>query len=569
MLLDKPAMAAEPHRPTQPTRLALWCVSGLIALVVFLVFANSLLNTFLWDDEQFIVKNAFLTSPTFLGKLLTENIVSGAGLVSNLYRPLQSLTHFFDVQVWSYRPWGHHLSTILFHVAASVAVFRLLARLYPVWPAAIATLLFAVHPLQSEAVAYTCGRGDALAILFISLGLLACHRHPWLGFLSALCAMASKEYGVLFPVLLFLYERANGQPVPWKRHLPFWGLSGIYVLARLTIFNFKDTLNFYDRPNVLTEHITYRLYTYLTTLPKGLFLWLWPSELHHERSWSVYTSLLIPRVWLSLLVVLALVGAAVWCWKRVRPIAIGIAWFFIATVPTSNVIVLINALFYDHWFILPGLGLIIAVGYGLSRALGGPSPIRHTITALSLGILVACSTLTVRHNRIWRTPVTLYTHILSQEPRSAKIHNNLAMAYAEEGQFDKAIQLYHQAIALDDTFPETHHNVGNAYLNLGDETRALEAFERAVAMNPRFHHSWVQLGMIHLRRHDLEQAAAAFTRTIEAYPYAAEAYLGLAQVRRAQGDVQAAHEAVESGLRILPNHPALQAAREQLHASRQ
>ena len=519
-----------------------------------------MLNAFVWDDEQFIVKNAFLTSPRFLLKLLTENVVAGAGLVSNLYRPLQSLTHFLDVQLWGYRTWGHHLTTVLLHVAASVAVFRLFARLFTPWPAALAALLFSLHPLQSEAVAYTCGRGDTLAILFLCLGLLAFRTRPWLSLACAALSVASKEHGVLFPALLFLYDRTRGRPAPFRRHLPFWLLSAGYVAARLTVLNFQDTLNFYGQPNLLTEHVSVRVYTYLTTLSKGLLLWVWPNDLHHERSWPVFTNLAIPQVWLSLLLVGVLVGLSLRLRARHRPAAIGLWWFLIATLPTSNLIVLINAVFYDHWFILPGLGLAMAAGQALERAFARGGQVRWAAVVLGVGAVLVCAALTVRANQVWRNAISLYTHILFWEPRSAKIHNNLAMAYSEAGREQEAIVLYQRAIALSDEYPQTHHNLANAYLKAGDDAHALEELERAVTMDPAFHHSWLRIGAIRLRRGQAAAAAEAFARAVRAHPYAAEAYLGLAQAYRAQGKPEAARTVLAWGLAALPDHPALQAA---------
>ena len=554
-------LMSHPHPQTRPPPAeSLWLLSALVALAVLLVFANCLPNAFVWDDEQFVVKNVFLTSPKFLPKLLTENVVAGAGVHSNLYRPLQSLTHFLDVQLWGFRPWGHHLSSIVFHVASSVAVFRLLASLSFAWPAAMATALFALHPLQSEAVAYVCGRGDSLAILFICLGLLSFRNHGWLSLCFAALAMASKEHAAIFPALLFLYDRAGQHPSPFRRHLPFWLLSAAYATARLTVLNFGDTLNFYHQPNLLTEHWPFRLYTYLTTLPKGLLLWFWPADLHHERSWSVATSLTSPRVWLSLLVVAVLLSTAVRLRKRALPAAIGIGFFFVATIPTSNLFVLINALFYDHWFLLPGVGLVIAVSHALSRIWVGPTGRRRAAVAAGCLAIIVLSGLTWHHNRIWRSPLTLYTHLLSWEPHSAKIHHNLAMAYADAGQTAQAIPLYQQAIALSDEYPHTHYNLANAYLTLGQEDRAVEELKRALAIDPTFYHALLRLGSIDLRHHQLTEAATAFEQALRSYPYAAEAYLGLAQIRLAQGDSRAALAILQSGLDALPHHPALQDA---------
>ena len=399
----------------------------------------------------------------------------------------------------------------------------------------MAAALFAFHPLQSEAVAYISGRGDLLAILFLCLGLLAFRKHRWLSLLCAAFAMASKESMALFPLFLFLYHQAGSEPVSWRKYLPFVFLSGLYVIARLTVLNFNNTLNFYSQPNVLTEHFPVRVWTYLTTIPKGFLLWLWPMDLHHERSWSIYTSVALPQVWLSLALVLVLIGTAVWFWKRHRPISVGLAWFFIATIPTSNLIVLINALFYDHWFILPGIGLAIIAGYLFSFiwrwAVSQSERRRWAVIQVGVFGLTLLALATVHYNRVWHSPVGLYTYILSWEPRSAKICSNLGMAYADEGKIEAAITYYQRAVALDDEYPQTHHNLANAYLILGNEEKAMEELKRAVEMDPQFFHSWIQMGVIHFNRNQLDAAEEDFERALRIYPYAADAVTGLAQVR--------------------------------------
>src|SRR3989338_2991325 len=160
-----------------------------------------------------------------------------------------------DLRVGGPHPWGHHLSNLLFHIAAAATLWGVLGRLFPLVPATVAAGLFCLHPLQSEAVAYVSGRGDTLGILFLCLGLLTHRRHVWLALSFAGLAILSKESLVLFPVFLALYDRMTAQPITWKQHWPFWLLSAAYVLARLTVLNFQNTLNFYASPNLLTEHL--------------------------------------------------------------------------------------------------------------------------------------------------------------------------------------------------------------------------------------------------------------------------------------------------------------------------
>jgi tetratricopeptide (TPR) repeat protein len=538
--------------------------SLLLGLIVFLVFSSSLSDSFVWDDEQFVQKNVFLTSPKYLPKLFTENVVAGAGLESNLYRPFQSLTHFADTRIWGNKAFGHHLTNVLLHSAAAAAVFRLFASLAPPGPAWIAACLFALHPLQSETVAYVSGRGDTLAVFFLSLCLLCFERRPRLSFLFACLAVLSKESMVLAPVFLVLYQAAKGRSGGWRRQLPFWALSGAYVTARLTILNFQNTLNFYKEPNVFTENFLYRFYTYCTTLVKGLFLWLWPYDLHHERSWPVFASFQNTLVWGSFVILAILIVTALLARKKDRLYSVGVAWFFLATFPTSNLVVLINAIFYDHWFLLPGLGLCLAALSALSRLWAASLAAKRVSIAVCAVLIAALSGAAIHYNRIWRAPVSLYSHILSWEPRSAKISSNLGMAYADEGRFDEAITYYQKAIELSDEYPQTHHNLANIYMKQGNSDKALEEYHKALGIDPNFYHSLMQMGIVYLGLNELEKAEEAFTRSLEVYPFDPNAYVGLAQVARLRGDLPVAASFLERGLKVLPEDKTLSAALQKM-----
>jgi tetratricopeptide (TPR) repeat protein len=418
--------------------------------------------------------------------------------------------------------------------------------------------MFALHPLQSEAVAYISGRGDTLAILFCCLALALSGSRLFLATVCAALAVSSKESLAMFPIFLLLHERAAGRTFDWRRHAPFWVLSGLYVALRLTFLNFHDTLNFYGQSNVLTEHPLWRLQTYLTTLPKGLLIWLWPSDLHHERSWEVYASALHPRVVFSALAAVAWAAAILWFWRRRPALAAGLAMFLAATLPTSNLVVVINALFYDHWFLLPGVGLALA---------GSQLPWLREGRALALvtafGLAFICAWQARVMNRVWHDPVALYSHILRYEPRVAKIHNNLAMALSDEGKTAEAIAHYRTAIALSDEYPQTHHNLALALQELGRFEDAEAEFRRAIAMSPTFYQSHVRLGALLLRNGKSSEAAASFEAALVAYPYAVEAYLFLAQMRLWSGDLAGARSIVEKGLQAVDD-PRLRQARDQL-----
>jgi len=539
-----------------------WALSGALVAFVLAVFGSCLAHELLWDDEPVILQNQFLKSVRFLPQLLTKNMIAGAGFDGPFYRPLQLLTHFVDVQVFGQQAWGHHLTNLVWHVIASVVAFRVLLRVLPLWPAWMAAAAFSLHPLHAFAVAYVSGRGDTLALLFGGLGLLAFARSRAWCAVAAVLAMLSKEHLMMFPVLLWLYDRAGPSPAPFSRHAPLWVLPAASLCWRGLVVHAPLPEHTAWASDVMATTWSFRLATYLTTLPEGLRLWLWPADLHHHRSWPIATSWTAPHVLWSGLLVGGLVAFGLLRWRKNRLAATGVLWFLLATVPTSNLFVLINAVFADHWFIFPGLGLAFVFGGLLQAGLSSPRPVRPLILAISAGLLAAEALSTVAFIQTWRNPIRLFSQIRSHEPDLPKVSVNLANAYLAGGRFTDAIELYRTALGHPSTTPamqaRIHHNLGRAYLILNREPEAARELRQALEREPDFHPALVLLGGIALRHNQLAEAAALFERAIRRYPYGEAAYLGLAQVYLGRRHVAAARQMLEAGLKVLPHDEALQ-----------
>jgi hypothetical protein len=545
-------MNSKLHGNAQKFRALFRSVEFWFALLVLAVYANSISGSFVWEDEQFIVKNVFLTHWKFLPDLLTKNAVAGAGMPSNFYRPLQGLTHFVDVRLWGYQSWAHHLTNVLLVLGMSLAVLKLFRSLFSPRIAVAFAAFFCLHPLQSEIVAYVSGRNDVLAILFLCAGLLSYSKRPWLAILCHLLAMASKESMFMFPVFLWIYLKMRKEKISWRQLLPFTLISAGYIALRLTALNFGSTLNFYHHTNVFTEHFIYRVYTYLTTLPKALALWVAPYDLHHERSWMVFTDSRMFRVWGSALL-FVMIASALWLGRRKYPKAIwGGLWFLVATFPTSNLLVLINAIFYDHWFILPGMGLVMMMA-DFAQPLEGKKGVGRTLgRILFIMILAALSFLTVLNNGRWATSEKIYRHILYWEPKSAKITSNYAMALDDNGKTEAAIEYYHKAIAISDEYPQTHHNLGMSYSRLSRFEAALTEYDKALRMDPNFYQSWYQKGRVLAYLGRVRESREALEKALKIYPYEKLFYLNLAAIDYQMGDKEAARQTLKRGQQVLP-----------------
>jgi hypothetical protein len=343
--------------------------------------------------------------------------------------------------------------------------------------ALIGTLLFCLHPMQSEAVAYVSGRGDILAYLFLFLTLYFFNIHYWIAGLFSLLAMMSKESMALIPIYIFAYNWMMKERFLLKKYFPVIIVSSFYIISRLTWLNFNNTLNFYSSPNLFTENIIYRIYTYFTTVAGAFRIWFFPYDLHHERSWPVFVNFRSFEVLIgvSILVITFMLGVLEFKKNKRALLLPALLWFLLASFPTSNLLVLINAIFYDHWFILPGFLFLITIIFYLK-----------SFPKILYSVVIIFSFITPFYNGVWKNPFTLYKHILKYEPNSAKAHNNLAMAYSDTNELNKAIEHYQLAIKISDTYAETHHNLANLYLQQERYKDAIFELNLALKINSQF-----------------------------------------------------------------------------------
>lgn len=523
-----------------------WQRAWLIAAIIFAVYLPSFWNEFLWDDEQFIQRNLFTTSVRYIPQIFTTNTIAGAGEFSNYYRPLTTLSFLIDRLIWGLRPFGFHLTNTSLHAGAAVLLFWYLTQLGVKRPAAWwLALAFGLNPLQTEAVVYMNSRGDSWYVLWLMSGLLLALRWlkttDWRWYAASLASFAaailSKEIAIAGVGLLSLtYGLVWVSEVdsfkPWQSQWwqkTKWGWSlilgwGSLVLAylglRLTVLDFGDFLNFYQGSNLYTESLVVRLIMFCRALFEYWRLLVFPYPLHMEREIPLITEWWSWPVWGAILVVTGLLALGWWEWRQTRRpwIWFGLAWFFVMLGPVSGVVP-INGLLYEHWLYLPMVGWWLMVGrvvqLGLQRRwLRWLNP---AIPWMVGAILVIWIGLTIRQNWIWRSPLSLYPYTL-QFSQTARLHNNLAMAYADAGEAERAIEHYQQAIALDDNYPQTRYNLGRTYRELNQPARAEAEFKRALQINPRFDLAKVALLELALEAEDWPLASQYLDELLQLYP---------------------------------------------------
>lgn len=432
-------------------------VISFLVLICIIIYGNSLLNPFVWDDSWLIQNNPLIRSFNNIPKLFQVNLTYSRGaFASNFYRPLQSLSHMIDYLFFGLQPFGYHAINIILHAINAVLVYFLILLITKQKVASfVSSLLFAVHPIHVEAVTYISGRADLLVAFFILLSLIffivysECAKLKRIIFysISVLCfilALLSKELAIVFPLTLIVYDlsfrRKNLRDLSsfLRAYALFIIIDLIYILLRLTILNFG--LGVYLTGN-------YPLYSRLIILSHSFNIYfrllVLPLDLHMCRIFGLYLSLSNPITFFSVLSFALAVILLILSYKRARLIFFSGAWYIILFLPQSGIYP-INAFAADHFLYLPSIGFFLIIGFLMTRYLP-----RRIFTVSVMALTCFYATTTAINNYGWRNEGQLYKRIIKLSPLCTNAYVNLGVYYRDRGLLDEAEKQFKKAIAID------------------------------------------------------------------------------------------------------------------------
>lgn len=555
----------------------------LFIVIGFGLYVNTFSNQMFWDDDDFILKNQYVKNWQYLPKYFSENVIAGAGLLSNYWRPVMLLIHSVQWHLWADWVLPYHFLNLIIHLANAVLLFYLLLRLFNKrWLALFTALFFLIHPVQTESVAAITALGRP-AVFFLLLGALfylkariasqSFLKSPRYFFSLMLYALSllTEESALMMPLFLVLIDffylvRREGSfsfrgalKKIAKTIWPFIIMGLLYVALRATVLNFINTFNLYDEENVFTANIHVRVFTFFRILLIYLSLLIWPFNLHMERNVAVATSLLAPDVIFGGIIFFGLLILAFVKFRKYPILSFGIFWFFIGLVPTSNIIVPINGLIYEHWLYLPLAGVFLAIIW-LGIIVSQRYQIQKILSGALVLVLIFFGFLTINRNRDWRDPITFFSQTLKYAPDSYRVANNLGMAYAESGNHTKAEEAYQRAIAIDPSAPVAYHNLGNLYQAAKKDDLALENYKTAIVLDPRFIFSYNALFNFYLNRGDYKEARAIFEDYLKFNQPSVDIFSLLAQTAVDQKDFGGALDYLQEAKKIEPKNQAIQAS---------
>ncbi|MFH1867420.1 MAG: tetratricopeptide repeat protein [Candidatus Omnitrophota bacterium] len=556
-----------------------------IAVLGAIVYANSVTDTFIWDDEPLVKNNVYIKSLSHTQNIFTSDIGKGASRKSNSYRPLQILTYALDYSFWRLDARGYHITNILLHIISALSLYWLISLLFKrKLLSFLVSIFFVIHPIHTEAVSYISGRADPLALLFIIISFIFYIKSDKklfciLVMLSYICALLSRENSLIFPVLVLLYHYSFKKKLSLYAFLPVAGVSLIYVIIRA----------------VMLEHIVpYQLaVTTLAQRAPGFFvaitnymrLLILPLGLHMEYGDELF-KITDPKAIAGILIF----SVALYYAFRNRNNSLAffsISWVFIALLPLSNLYP-INAYMAEHWLYLPSIGFFIIVSDILSRFYE-KREWRIIIAVIAALIIAACSFLTIKQNNFWRDAIVFYERTLEYAPDSARVYYNLANSYKDigrhdkaaqlykkaiemkpdyeyaynnfgmlfydMGQYDKSIELYRRAIEINPDFAEVHNNLGNALSALGKYQEAISSYNRSMRIDPAYAYAYNNLGLAYYELNEYKKAMALYEKALELNPDYAYAYNNIGMLHYKEKRYNDAARFFKKAIDIDPDYP--------------
>lgn len=494
----------------------------LLGLAVLAAYGNCFNNQFVFDDQLLIERNLYIKDSR-LWELILSPTNAGANSPGGFFRPVQMLLYWVLYHTAGVAPVAYVGLNIGLHAANACLLYRLGLRLgFGAIGVFFAALLWAVHPIHTEAITYISGTADPLALFFMLGGLLVLlptvsARRVALAFPLVMLALASKESATAFPLLAAVSLLGFAPSIKDKIRLggrtwPLWLLAGLYALWRITadgFFGAREIATLSSMPEysylpIYLNHFWVRFATFFATLPFYARLLVWPEALYIERDFLIYPNFFVVPVLKGVFVALAAASVALYGLRapRLWPLSFACLWFFAAHSPNSGLAMPLNALFLEHWMYTPTAGLFIGLGGQAERLLRGRIVAGRVAAALVMVCVVLLAARTLDQNRVWRTAETLFTHIVRHNDHSSRAHANLGNTYFEHHDYARALAAYQRSIEIFDGDAVVRHNMAIAYLTMpgGNEDQAIACDRRAIEINPSFAYPYLLLHDVYAKR---------------------------------------------------------------------
>jgi Tfp pilus assembly protein PilF len=507
------------------------------------------------------------------------------------WHPLTWLSLMLDAEMFGKGPFGPHLTNLLLHAANTALLFLLLRRLTAAtWRSAVVAVLFALHPLHVESVAWVSERKDVLSTFFGLLSLWAYARYAqcvagdmcrvtrtesirsrftfhvlrfyWLALLFFALGLMSKPMLVTLPLVMLLLDwwplqrvksgqwpAAGIRSLVWEK-IPFFLLSviscvvtyiaqqkggAVTALTRITLSQRLDN-----------AFVSYARYLGKTFWPVNLAV-LYPLPAHWNGGLVIF----------SVLLVIGLSVAAVWLGCKWPFVSVGWFWYVGTLVPVIGLVQVGIQSMADRYTYWPLIGVFMVLVWGFGAVCAGRRVPVPLIIFLAMTVLVACTFQTRDQLRYWQNDEVLFRHTLAVTKNNYLAYNNLGTWLSKKGQVAEAMDCFHKSLKIKPDDSDVLYNLGNAFAKLGNWDEAINNYQRALQIIPKQPDVLDNLGFAFAARKQFTEAIACFEAALKLDPDSSDAHNNVATILFIQKRFDEAIRHYREALRLQPDNPQI------------
>ena len=512
------------------------------AVFIFSIYANCFDCSWQLDDFTNITSNPRLHLEELSWETLKTALFSDPGQPGTLYRPVVSVSLALNHYFGGLDVFGYHLVNVLIHLATTLFLFLFVhqtlnlpflkadygRKSYSI--ALLTSLLWAIHPVQTQAVTYIVQRMTSLSGLFYVMSMYFYARTKTTGegkkrvslillsFISFALAFGSKENAIMLPVSLLLYEAlvVNRLWPRRKRNLAIILLGSTILLGMLYLHWRKGGVLFFlaeyeGRPFSLGQRLLTEPRIILFYI--SLLLYPVPGRFSIAHDLEISRSFFSPvSTGIAVLVIGFAVALLILQGKRHPLLCFSFLFFFLNHIVESTVLPL--ELIFEHRNYVPSMLFFLPFVIGFCRLLErdkAKKTMTFAMSAFVVFVIISLGHSTYLRNFTWKTPETLWTAALERAPNQLRVHHNLGLYYQNQGLTEKAMKAYNRALESrvthrrNETFM-THYQLGRLYSELGDDQQAKRHYLEAVRLEPTLSLALVNLTALYDRENNQELA---------------------------------------------------------------
>ncbi|MBF0559119.1 MAG: tetratricopeptide repeat protein [Nitrospirae bacterium] len=551
-------------------------LAGSVSFVTFLVYLSSLHNDFVnWDDGLYVYDNPnirFLNIPFFRWAFFD--------FYASNWHPLTWISHAVDYAFWGLNPLGHHLTNNMLHAANTFVVVVLVTRLLEIWkenatansqavflngPAVLITsattgLLFGLHPVHVESVAWIAERKDLLCAFFFLFSIMSyanyvsdigpetnqniksrfVNRKYLFSAGFFILALLSKPMAVTLPAVLLLLDW-----YPFKRIRSLKLLPSVFAekipLFALSLVSSVLTIKAQAAGGSVSMGAA-ALSTRVYVAGRAIIVYIWkmllPYNLVPFYPYPQDRTLFSVEHLSLVILVLGITAACVVLAKRHKVFLSVWGYYLLTLMPVLGIVQVGSQSMADRYTYLPSLGLFILIGIVVAWVSGkmntlqkGALTAKSFAVAAAIVVLGSMTFLTYKQIQIWKDGFALWSYVTEREPGQIPVaYNNLGNAYLDRNMPEQAVEQFLIAIKLDPYSAEAYNNLGNTYQLLNMPDRAVEQYITAIKMRPDYAETHNNLGIVYKSLNMPDKAIEQFLIAVQLRPDYANAYNNLGNI---------------------------------------